>query len=187
MDAARLAVTLYMETQVLTGFIYQPYGERLLDLLNGIFVRQPENRGRFLKVSDITIHHPDGKKERLPTAYINKSTIHLAAVSDGDSARGIGAEAGPKFYPFVQKSSVPIRLRTPAYALTGSTYCFSGQKIWHVLEEKLIFLPVTNARIRAAANGISWVAPFVAVNKEQILSLQEEEIALSSSPLTRTS
>ncbi|MBA7677029.1 hypothetical protein ES703_85277 [subsurface metagenome] len=36
MAKAQLAVTLYMETQVLTGFIYQPKEERLSDLLVGV-------------------------------------------------------------------------------------------------------------------------------------------------------
>ena len=33
-----LAVKLYLKTQALSGFIYNPYEERLLDLLNGISV-----------------------------------------------------------------------------------------------------------------------------------------------------
>jgi len=129
MDAERVPVTLYMDTQVLIGFIYRPYEERLLDLFNGIFVRRPENRGRFVEVIDITIHHPDGRRERLPVAYINKSIIQLAAVSDGDPARGIGGKVGYRYPPFVQKSQVPVRLRTPAYVLLGSMHCSRGQKI----------------------------------------------------------
>lgn len=66
--AAWLRVELYMQTQVLSGFIYQPHQERLFDLLNGVWVRQPESRGRFLELSEVTIHYVDGKTERLPSA-----------------------------------------------------------------------------------------------------------------------
>ncbi|GAI32757.1 unnamed protein product [marine sediment metagenome] len=181
-----LRVELYMQTQILSGFIYQPYEGRLLDLLNGVWVRQPESRGRFIELSEVTIHYVDGKTERLPSAYINKATIQLAATSDGDLARGLGVKVGPKPYPFMQKLSAPVRLRMPAYALVGNMHCTSRQRAWHVLEEKLMFLPLTDVKIRALANGIWSNVPFVAVNREQILSLQEEETPLApgSSPST---
>jgi len=181
MDAAWLGVAFYTETQVLTGFIYQPYEERLLDILNGISVRRRESRGRFLELTKVTIDYLNGKKETLPTAYINKASIQLAATLDGDLARGIGGRVGAKPYPFVQKSPVVVRLRIPAYALTGSMYRVGGQSVWHVLEEKVTFLPLTNVKIRPVANGIWWTAAFAAVNREQILSLQEEETPLAQS------
>ncbi len=106
-----------------------------------VAVRRPEGRGMFLDLSDVTIQCADGGEERLPTAYINKATIQLAATSDADAGRGIGAKAGHKPYPFVDKLAVPVRLRMPAYALSGSMHCASGQRAWHVLEERLMFLP----------------------------------------------
>jgi len=184
MDAAQFAVTLYIDAEVLIGFIRRPYEERLLDILNGILAGRPEDSSRFLEVIDITIRHPDGGRERLPVAYINKSTIQLTAVSDGDLARGIGGKVGYRYPPFVQKSPMVVRLCMPAYVLIGSMHCARGQRIWHVLQEKAMFLPVTNARIRAAANGIWWAAPFVAVNREQVLSLQEEDSTIPPATLS---
>ena len=184
MDAEPLAVTLYMQTQVLIGFILQPHEQRLLDLLNGALPSPPESSGTFLKLSDVTISHAYDKKEKLPTAYINKATIQLAAAPDGNMARGIGAKVGPKPYPFVPKSPVRVSLRMPAYALIGSMHCTRGQRTWQVLEENQMFLPLTDAKIRPLTNGIWWTALFVAVNREQILSLQEEEIAPGTSPST---
>jgi len=163
-------VTLYMQTQVLIGSVYELHEQRLLDLLNDVFVWRPGNSGKFLELSGVTTSHADGKKERLPTAYINKVTIQLAT-PDGDSARGIGAKAGHKPYPFVEKSPLPVRLRLPAYVLIGSMHGTSGQRAWHVMEEKRMFLPLTNVRIRARTNGIWWTALFVAANREQILSI----------------
>ncbi len=173
-DASWLAVTLCMQTQVSSGFIYLPFEERLSDLLNGVLGRQPESRGRFLTLSDVTVYKADGKQEKLPTAYINKASIYLAATWDSNSGRGIGAKVGPKPYPFVQKSPMPVRLDLTGYSLTGSMHCASGERAQHVLEGGLRFMPLTGVEVRPLANGLWSNVPFVAVNKEQVLSLQEE-------------
>ena len=174
MNAEPLAVTFYMQTQVLMGFILQPHEQRLLDLLNGALPSPPESSGTFLKLSDVIISDAYGKKRKLPTAYINKATIQLAATLDGNMARGIGAKVGPKPYPFVPKSPVRVNLRMPTYTLIGSMHHASGQRIQDILDERLMFLPLTNAKIHPITNGTWWAAPFVAVNREQILTLQEE-------------
>jgi hypothetical protein len=69
---ASQSIKLYMQTQVLIGNIsYAPSPEaRLLDALNGITDRGPVKRGRFLELTDVTIQHADGSKERLKTSYI---------------------------------------------------------------------------------------------------------------------
>jgi hypothetical protein len=172
MAKVALAVTLYTQTQAWTGCIYRRYAERLLDLLNGVS-NQPQSRGRFLALSDVTIQYADSKKERLPTVYINKATIELATTSGGELARGIGAKAGYKTYPFVHKVPVPVELRTPAYAVIGNMHCNGRHGVWNVLEEGPTFLPLTDVRIRSLVNDIWWDAPFTAVNREKILSLQE--------------
>jgi hypothetical protein len=176
MDAAWLPVTLYLQTDVLTGVIRQSHEERLLDLLNSVFVRRPESRGKFLSLRDVTIEHTGGKEEKLPTAYVNKTAIQLAAITDGDLARGIGARAGPKPYPFMRKSPLPVVVRTPSYVLVGDMHRLGGQTVWHLFEEKLVFLPLTNVKISAPGNGIRWAVGFAAVNREQILLLQQEEL-----------
>ena len=173
MTKTQLAVTLYMETQVLTGFIDQPKEERLSDLLNGVSVRR-ENQGRFVELSYMAIQYTDGQEEKLPTAYINKATIQVAATIDGDLAKGIGGKVGAKRYPFVEKVSVPVRVRMPAYILMGNMHCASRQMVWRVLEEGM-FLPLTNVSIRQSDNSHWWKVPFAAVNKEQMLSLAEQE------------
>ena len=174
-----LGVRLYLQAHTLSGLVYRAYEERLLDLLNGVSVRRRESRGRFLELREVTIHYVDGKEEKLPSAYINKATIQLAATQDGDLVRSIGAKPGRKPYPFMPKSSIPVKLWTPDYALTGNIYRASHQETWRVLEESMMFLPLTDAEIRALADGASLKVPFVAVNREQILWLQEEEMPIA--------
>jgi hypothetical protein len=175
-------IKLYMQTQVLIGSIYYaPTPEaRLLDALNGLSDIGPVKRGRFLELIGVTVQYNNGREEKLPTAYINKATIHLSGtLGYGDMGRGIGAQVGPKSYPFVEKSPVPVRLETQAYIVTGNMYRVSYQKVWNVLEDTSIFLPITHAQIYTIATGNRERVSFVAVNKEHILALQEENADLA--------
>jgi len=95
-------------------------------------------------------------------------------------ARGIGAKDGQKRYPYVHKSPVRARMRMPSYELTGNIHCANGQRTPQLLEEELMFLPLTDARIRVFTGGNWWGANFVAVNRRQIFSLQYEETYLGS-------
>ena len=149
-------IKLYMQTEVLIGNIsYAPTPEaRLLDALNGVTDRGPVKRGRFLELSDVTTQHADGTKERLKTSYINKSTVQLAvSIGDGDSGRGLGAHDGPKSYPFVEKTPLPVRIETRDYIVTGNMYHIRYQKVWVVLEDAPTFLPITHAQIFNISNG----------------------------------
>ena len=180
MDGEWIAVKLYMDEQVLTGSVYLPPEKRLSDLLNGIAARQSERKGDLLELSDVTTFHTDGTKERADTSYINKTNIRVLATLDNDSGRGIVANSNRRAYPFVQKSPVRARMRVPGYELIGTLHCAIGQKVRQVLEEKLMFIPVTDTRIRLA-NKDTWLrAFFAAVNREQVLFLQHEEISLGS-------
>lgn len=177
--AASQLIKLYMQTQILIGYIYYaPTPEaRLLDALNGLSDMGPVKRGRFLELSNVTIQHDDNRLEKLPVAYINKATVQLAGtLGDADAGRGIGAHEGPKSYPFVEKTPISVRIETQAYIVNGNMYHVNYQKVWHVLEDTPLFLPLTHVEILTIANGLREKVPFVAVNKDHILSLQEDEI-----------
>ncbi|HEX9896638.1 MAG TPA: hypothetical protein VGA85_03135 [Dehalococcoidales bacterium] len=183
-------IKLYMQTQIIIGYIYYaPTPEaRLLDALNGLSDTGPMKRGRFLELTEVTIQYNNGREEKLPATYINKATIHLSGTLDNaDVWRGIGAQAGPKFYPFVEKSPVPVRLETQSYIVTGNMYRVSYQKVWNVLEDTSIFLPVTHAQVYTIAIGTQEKVPFIAVNKEHILALQEEEKGSGQKAIESTS
>jgi hypothetical protein len=57
-------------------------------------------------------------------------------------------------------------------------HCFSQQRARHVLEESLMFLPLTGVEIQPGQNSASQSLPFVAVNKDHVLSLQDEGISV---------
>ena len=166
---------LFMQTEVLSGsiFISTPEG-RLLDELNGQFDGEPENRDKFLGLTDVTIWHADGTEEKTSLGHISKTNIQMAATITSDSSRGIGARPDHKqLYPFIEKKTVRVKIEMPGYEITGSMHRLSHQKVEHVLKERTKFMPVTHAEVCSRANGKRWYMAFLAVNKEQILSLHE--------------
>lgn len=170
-------IILFTETEVLSGSIFISTIEgRLLDELNGRITAAPDNRDRFIILSDVIIEHMDGRQEKTAAAYVNRDTIQMAATSSTNTSRGIGGKPGPKPYPFTEKIPVPVKIVMTGYEITGNMYRVSHQKVEHVLIEKSKFIPLTDASISSALNNKQWQVPFLAVNKEQILSLFEQSI-----------
>ena len=64
MYAQKIAVTVYNGVQRLIGFVALPPGKRLSDLLNGTVGGQADNSNAFLELTDVTIWHENGRKER---------------------------------------------------------------------------------------------------------------------------
>jgi len=168
-----LPVKLYTHCQAITGFVFHPQEDRLLDILCSISVKRVENRGKFLELREVRIQNSDGKEESLEDAFINKDSVHLAATFDADSARGIGAKVGTKPYPYTHKLTSRVIIRTSAYVISGDIYRANYQHVWQVLEDMPVFLPLTDVTILSQASKARWEAPFVAVNKEQVVSLEE--------------
>lgn len=173
-ETDRLAIRLYLRMQVVSGFLHNPADERITDILSGISGKRSESRAAFLELTDVTVQHRDGGEESLPCAYVNKAAVELATAVEADSGRGLGAKTGPRPYPYVEKVTVRVRLGTPGYLVAGNLSRAAYQTVWHVLEEKPMYLPLTNAELVSCANGERWNAPFAAVNKERILFLREE-------------
>jgi len=170
-----LPVKLFTQSQLITGFVYHPREDRLLDILSSISVKRVENRGKFLELRNVRIQNSDGIEESLNDSFINKDSVHLAATFDADSGRGIGAKMDAKPYPYTQKLTSQVTIRTSSYIITGDVYRANYQHVWQVLEDMPSFLPLTSVVIFSQASKTKWEAPFVAVNKEQIISLEEPE------------
>ena len=169
------AVRLYMHNKLLIGSLNSPIPEsRLLDILSGTIPSRPEERGEFLELTDVVVQRGDGTVKKTPFAYIRRSSIHLAATLVPDLGRGLGARIGPKSYPFMEKSPLSVELETSDYEVTGNIYLTTYQRSWQALEDAPIFLPLTDAEICSLTSGARWKVPFVAVNKEQILSVKDD-------------
>ena len=129
MHTQSVAVVLYMDSQILTGFVSLPSERRLLDFLNYDLIGQSEAIGTYLKLTDSTISNVDGTREKTETIYINSEAIQMLRTLESDSARGISAKNGPQQYPFVHKSPVRAKMCMRRYELNGYVHCTSGQKV----------------------------------------------------------
>ena len=167
-------ILLFTPTKVLIGsiFISTPE-ERLLDELNGDFSEEHENRDEFLELTQVTILQPDSTKENVPLCHVNKTSIQMAAITDDNLNRGVGAKPDHNFYPFIKKEVIRVKIEMSGYRITGSMHRLSHQKVGHVLQERTKFMPLTHAEISSLTNDKRWYMPFVAVNKKQILFLYQ--------------
>jgi len=161
-------VQIYMPTHIYVGFTYCPH-ERLLDSLNGVVMPNEE----FIILSDVKVRSPDGSETALPSAYVNKVNILFVREIERGETRGLGGKAGPKPYPFVPKLSAAVKVYMPFYTLKGEMHYAKGERVWDVLNSGRRFLPMTNAEISPSAGSSESGISFIAVNKEQILSLEE--------------
>jgi len=170
--AGRLKVRLYTSAHILDGYIRMLPEKRLLDILNGVLRGTLRTDEEFLQVSEAELCSSDGTKVTLQSAYISKANILFAREIEDGQTQGLGGEVRHKLYPFVSKSAAAVRLCMPLYTLTGQMHCAKGQRLSDVLNTGEKFLALTNVQI-ASSGGNSESVSFLAVNKEQIISLEE--------------
>ncbi len=171
----QVALEFYTPSRVLSGYVPCPTGLRLLDLLNGVVTREPETKGEFLEFYDTSYPSPECSHPDETREYVRKAAIEMVAVSDANLARGIGARGVSRLYPFVEKAPVRVSLELPSYSLVGNVHCVHGQGVHQVLNEDASFLPLTDVSI-AHQYSFYGTRPFVAVNKEHIISSREEKL-----------
>jgi len=173
MNASWIPLTFFMQTRVLSGSLHQPISLRLIDSLNDRFDAERNGAPAFVHVDETTTFHSDGSREKQRSLFINKANILLVVTEDGNTARGIGAEVGPKRYPFMNKIPVQVLVQLPPYTVIGHAHCITGQQVQDLLDTKLIFLPMTDVRIKTQGHDSWRTARFAAVNKLQIHSFQQ--------------
>jgi len=169
-------VQIYMATHTLTGYVYCPRQQRLLDMLNGIPIRISSDYDGFLLVSDPDIYPPDGKRAMVQSIHINKANI-LFIKEIGGERKGVGGEVGQKVYPYVAKAFTAVKLYMPSYTLAGQMRLSERTHIQDVLNSQPRFLALTSAELCPSAGKSETGISFVAVNKEQIILLEELEPA----------
>jgi len=169
-----VTLEFYTRSHVLSGQVSCPSRSRLSDLLNESSLERSV-KGEFIEF--VNAYYPgngDGDTHQdKPKEYIRKAAIQLVAVPDADLGRGIGTGNNPKAYPFVRKYTARVSLQLETYTLIGSIHCCQGQSVQDVLNDNTLFLPLTDVTI-AREYHVYATRPFVAVNKQQIISSREE-------------
>ena len=172
-EIERLKVRAYTSIHNFTGCIRVLPQQRLLDVLNGVLRGALRTNEEFLLVSDVEMCSLDGRKVTLQSAYINKASILFVKEIEKGQARQLNRKVGHKLYPFVNKSTIAVKAYMPFYTLTGQIHYAKGKGLWEMLNSEMRFLPLTDVEICPSAGRSEPRVSFVAVNKEQILSLEE--------------
>ena len=168
-----MRVQIYTPTHICIGHVHCPDQRRLLDVLNGLLRGTLHTNTEFLPMSTVDMRFTDGRELTLQSAYINKANILFVREIESHQTMAPGGEVGHKPYPFVPKRSAEVTLYMPLYTLTGRMHCAKGKRVWDVLNSGLRFLPLTNVEISHSAGGSESGVTFIAVNKGQILFLEE--------------
>ena len=171
----RLRVRVHTPTHIFTGYVRRLPQQRLLNILNGILTGTMRVDEAFLPFKEVSVgtHRLDGKEVALKCAYINKADILFAREIDEGQPTEHGEKVEPKLYPFVSKSPMRVKLFMSGYTLTGQMHCAEGHRLGDVLKSATRFLPLTGVEIRSSAGSSESGLSFVAVNKEQIICLEE--------------
>jgi len=142
------------------GYVDCPY-RRLLDLLNN--------------VSSLTISDSNEEYLRVKEAKIDslnrRQTAEVASISKHDIlfVKPIGHDG----IPLVPKQSKRVRLHLPSYILTGQIHYHRGRHWRNALDSIFSFFPITHVEIALQASNIKHEAPYVAVNKKHVSSVEE--------------
>jgi len=170
-------VHIYAPTYTLphmcTGYIYCLPGRRLLDQLNEVFPGTVSEAKEFLPVREGKMYALRGDSQLVEFACLNKTNILFIREFEGGQTRGVGSKLGDKRYPYLHKSPIAVKLYLPFYILTGHMHCAEGQRVSDVVNLPLRFLPLTNAEICPSVGNSESGVNFVAVNKGQIILLEE--------------
>lgn len=168
-----LKVRVYTPTHVFSGYVHRLSRQRLIDLLNGVLAGSLRVDEEFLPLTEVTVCSPDGREAATQFACVNKVQILFVRESEDSQARGLGEEAGHNLYPVVEKTPVPVKVYVPSHTLIGEMHCAKRQRLSDVLNAGERFLPMTNVEIVPSSGTAQSGIGFVAVNKEQILYLEE--------------
>ncbi len=177
-SVCRVPVEFFIGPRLLSGYVSLASGRRLLDLLN-----RSGSISRDIQ-SDYLEFMPDfdsrvGEAEEIQPRYLKKASIDLAALSDPDAARG-RRPAILGIRTLVSKTAAHVILELEDYLLEGNLHSAAGDTVRDVLDEKALFLPLTDVAIIRDGH-LHATRPFVAVRKDRIVSSGPADPALVES------
>ncbi len=169
----RSKVQVYTSSSIITGYVSYLPNQRLLDFLNGILVGTVRTKEEFFTITEATILDPDSKETMMQSVHINKANIFFVQEIEIDQTERLGKMSERHHYPYISKDVVAIKFYLPSCSLTGKMYYAEGQNPTDVLNSAMRFIPLTDVQIYSFAGLSESGASFVAVNRDQILYVEE--------------
>lgn len=78
-------------------------------------------------------------------------------------------EKGKYYTDVVRKLPMPVVIQTTTHLVRGSVHVREGERLKNELEREEAFLAVTNATVYGAEDKVLFTAPFMAVQRSQII------------------
>jgi hypothetical protein len=169
LETVSIPVEIAIQSEIKAGYISCPVFARLLDLFNG----ETDGNAEFFELVNSPGTEKDAPKSETFRTYFRKSAVDFIAVTGANLARGLGSNQSWKAYPFVPKYPIHVSLQLKNYNVIGTFHLSEMQTVQELLNEKLRFIPITEATI--SSNGkLIGTRPFVILNKEHILISREK-------------
>lgn len=157
----------------LSATTYRGQQQRLLDVLNHSFLVRYHRIGKeFLPLTEVEAFFSTGEKERLVATHINKSSILFVAERSGGQPDRGGVPEG-EAGPLRAKKAVPARIDIPPYILLGKMHADLREGLVHVIDGEDVFLAMTDVFISPPLPTGEWKFAFAAINKHQIVRIEE--------------
>jgi len=179
LERVSIPVEVAMQSEIKAGYISCPLYTRLLDLFNG----ETDSNTDFFELASSANNETTDTKIDNSRFYFRKSAIDFIAVNEANAARGIGSNQNWKAYPFLPKYPAHVTLHLKNFVITGTLHLSEMQTVKELLNEKITFLPITEATISHDYKLVG-TRPFVIVNKELILISREEKSSRLASKTT---
>jgi len=171
-------VIVCTETCTFAGYAFRMHQQRLLDALNqSLAVGSLHAARNFMPLARVEAYLSDEREESVADTYIRKASILFVCQ---ESVNGNGeSETNDrlKVYPMREKKPIRAEVHLSSYTLEGQMYGEMWQQLLDSLDRDETFLPITNANIRPALSNGESAFDFVAINKDQIIYVNQLEPA----------
>ena len=170
-------VEVVTSRQTYRGYAVHDISERLLDILNNSsIVNKSELTNDFLPLIEVEIYDLDGKKvDVTANCLLNKNNVLV--VAECRTTSGELPPSKPFLYTlFQRKKPIWVNILVQDLTILGQVYIGQDNTSVTALEVDGTFLPVTNATISSRISPPHPEFDFLAVNKNQIISISETSI-----------
>jgi hypothetical protein len=167
-------ITVFTDRNVFKGYTTHAISERFLDILNqGSIVDKPGLTNNFLPLNEVEIYDLDGKKEDV-TANCLLSKNNTLAVAETRITHGEFPPSKPFRHNLLQrKKPVWVNIQIQDLTIVGQVYISQSEESIKALELDQTFIPVTTATLSSKVNSSHSEFDFMAINKNQIISISE--------------
>lgn len=157
----------------LSATTYRGQQQRLLDVLNHSFVVRYRRIGKeFVPLTEVEAFFSTGEREHLASTHINKASILFVAERSGGQPERNGMPEGEATL-LRAKKGVRSRIDIPPYILVGKMHAELQEGLVHLIDGEEMFLPMTDVLISPPLPTGEWKFGFVAINKHQIVRIEE--------------